>query len=75
MANPSAHKRDLIEGRPALIVIDIQASTFIDSREVRAISRTIFVGLLKTVSPAPVRMLMNLLCGPWKICRQELADP
>ncbi|MGI9356554.1 MAG: cysteine hydrolase family protein [Rhizobiaceae bacterium] len=37
MANPSSPKRDLIEGRPALIVIDIQASTFTDTSEVRAI--------------------------------------
>ena len=37
MANASARKRDLIEGRPALIVVDIQAGTFIDKSEVRAI--------------------------------------
>ena len=37
MANRSQPKRKLIEGRPALIVIDIQASTFIDVSEVRAI--------------------------------------
>ena len=37
MANPSARRRELIEGRPALIVIDIQAGTFIDASEVRAI--------------------------------------
>ena len=37
MANASARKRDLIEGRPALIVIDIQAGTFTDESEVRAI--------------------------------------
>ncbi len=37
MANASGRKRDLIEGRPALIVIDIQAGTFIDSSAVRAI--------------------------------------
>ena len=38
MANRSARKQNLIEGRPALIVIDIQASTFMDASEVRAIS-------------------------------------
>jgi nicotinamidase-related amidase len=37
MANPTRRKRELIEGRPALIVIDIQAGTFIDMSEVRAI--------------------------------------
>lgn len=37
MANTSSSKRDLIEGRAALIVIDIQASTFIDSSDMRAI--------------------------------------
>jgi nicotinamidase-related amidase len=37
MANTSSAKRDLIEGRAALIVIDIQASTFIDSSDMRAI--------------------------------------
>lgn len=37
MANLSANKRDLIEGRPALIVIDIQAGTFSDDSAVRAI--------------------------------------
>jgi biuret amidohydrolase len=37
MANAMKSKRDLIEGRPALIVIDIQASTFIDDSEVRSI--------------------------------------
>ncbi len=37
MANSSTQKRDLIEGRAALIVIDIQASTFIDSSDMRAI--------------------------------------
>lgn len=36
MANPHKPKRSLIEGRPALIVIDIQASTFVE-HEVRAI--------------------------------------
>lgn len=37
MANASLRKRNLIEGRPALIVIDIQAGTFIDDSEERAI--------------------------------------
>ncbi len=37
MANASRQKRELIEGRAALIVIDIQASTFIDDSTVRAI--------------------------------------
>lgn len=37
MANTSSAKRNLIEGRAALIVIDIQASTFIDSSDMRAI--------------------------------------
>ena len=37
MANPTGKKRELIEGRPALIVIDIQASTFIDDSVVRSI--------------------------------------
>ena len=37
MANSSRPARDLIEGRVALIVIDIQASTFIDDSKVRAI--------------------------------------
>ncbi len=36
MANPGSTKRQLIEGRPALIVIDILASTFVE-QEVRAI--------------------------------------
>ena len=37
MANLSKSERAVIEGRPALIVIDIQASTFMDDSEVRAI--------------------------------------
>ena len=37
MANAGRAKRELIEGRAALLVIDIQASTFIDDSEVRAI--------------------------------------
>ena len=37
MANLNPTKRNLIEGRAALIVIDIQASTFIDASEVRSI--------------------------------------
>lgn len=37
MANANTPKRALIEGRAALIVIDIQASTFIDNSEVRSI--------------------------------------
>ena len=37
MANLSPPNRDLIEGRAALIVIDIQAETFTDTRDVRAI--------------------------------------
>lgn len=37
MANPNLIKRDLIEGRAALVVIDIQASTFNDSSAVRSI--------------------------------------
>jgi nicotinamidase-related amidase len=37
MANLTHQKRALIEGRPALIVIDIQASTFIDDSVVRVI--------------------------------------
>jgi len=36
MANPNKSTRSLIEGRPALIVIDIQASAFIE-QDVRAI--------------------------------------
>ena len=37
MANTSTKERSLIEGRAALIVIDIQASTFRDFSEVRSI--------------------------------------
>jgi len=37
MVNPPKSSRDLIEGRPALIVIDIQASTFI-AQKTRAIA-------------------------------------
>lgn len=37
MANSSRPDRKLIEGRPALVVIDMQASTFIDDSAVRAI--------------------------------------
>ncbi len=37
MANSSRRKRNLIESRAALIVIDIQAGTFFDESEVRAI--------------------------------------
>lgn len=36
MAQPAGSAHDIIEGRPALIVIDIQASTFIE-QEARAI--------------------------------------
>ncbi|MEM9061957.1 MAG: cysteine hydrolase [Pseudomonadota bacterium] len=41
MANPSRKERALIEGRPALIVIDIQAGTFNDQSEVRAIDHMV----------------------------------
>lgn len=37
MANASRIDRSLIEGRPALVVIDIQAGTFRDDSDVRAI--------------------------------------
>ncbi len=37
MANSNTEARALIEGRPALIVIDIQKGTFIDQSETRAI--------------------------------------
>ena len=37
MGSPSAHKRRLIEGRPALVVIDIQALTFDETIRDRAI--------------------------------------
>ncbi len=37
MTNSRKTQRGLIEGRPALIVIDIQKSTFIDDSEVRSI--------------------------------------
>ena len=37
MANPNRVERGLIEGRPVLLVIDIQKGTFIDRSEVRAI--------------------------------------
>ncbi|MCP4824251.1 MAG: cysteine hydrolase, partial [Shimia sp.] len=37
MANAAKQARALIEGRAALIVIDIQKSTFIDQSEVRSI--------------------------------------
>ncbi len=37
MANATSVRRQLIEGRVALIVIDIQASTFIDDSDMRAI--------------------------------------
>ncbi len=37
MTTKNKHAKKLIEGRPALIVIDIQKSTFIDDREVRSI--------------------------------------
>ena len=35
--NPNPNPRALIEGRPALVVIDIQASTFIDDSDERSI--------------------------------------
>lgn len=37
MARNPSQARDLIEGRPALIVIDVQKGTFIDDSEVRSI--------------------------------------
>lgn len=37
MANQNRTERNIIEGRAALVVIDIQASTFVDQRSVRAI--------------------------------------
>jgi len=37
MGSEPNHKRQLIEGKPALVVIDIQASTFIDDSEERSI--------------------------------------
>jgi biuret amidohydrolase len=37
MANPTGKKRDLIEGRPALIVIDIQAGAFVETTKARSI--------------------------------------
>jgi len=38
MADTTSSRRNLIEGRAALIVIDIQASTFIDHSDMRAIA-------------------------------------
>lgn len=37
MANLNPKKREMIEGNPVLIVIDIQVSTFVDDSEVRSI--------------------------------------
>ena len=37
MANPTLRKRNLVEGRPALIVVDIQAGCFGDTSKDRAI--------------------------------------
>lgn len=37
MANLNRVERALIEGKPALILIDIQASTFVDDSAVRSI--------------------------------------
>ncbi|MDJ0950555.1 MAG: cysteine hydrolase [Alphaproteobacteria bacterium] len=73
MANLSAPKRKLIEGRPALIVIDIQASTFIDDSEVRAIDN--MPGTRERMLKARVAIDKARDCGIPVVFIQEVHRP
>jgi nicotinamidase-related amidase len=72
MVNPSNSKRSLIEGRPALIVIDIQASTFIE-QDVRAIDH--MPGYAERMARARVAIDKARECGIPVIFFQEVHRP
>ncbi|WP_108882677.1 isochorismatase family protein [Anderseniella sp. Alg231-50] len=73
MANSSSERRDLIEGRAALIVIDIQASTFIDSSDMRAIDN--MPGYKERMERARLAIDAARECGIPVIFIQEVHRP
>lgn len=72
MVNTNAAPRDLIEGRPALIVIDIQASTFIE-QDVRAIPH--MPGYAERMAKARVAIDKARECNVPVIFFQEVHRP
>lgn len=73
MANPSLRKRNLIEGRPALIVIDIQAGTFRDASAVRAIDH--MAGYAERMAKARVAIDQARRCDIPVVFIQEVHRP
>ncbi len=72
MANQRTPERSLIEGRPALIVIDIQASTFIE-QDVRGIDH--MPGYAERMAKARVAIDKARECGIPVIFFQEVHRP
>ena len=72
MANPHVTRREVIEGRPALIVIDIQASTFVE-QDVRAIDH--MPGYAERTATARVAIDRARLCDIPVIFIQEVHRP
>lgn len=72
MVNPVKSVRDLIEGRPALVVIDIQASTFVE-QEVRAIAH--MPGYAERMATARIAIDKARECGIPVIFLQEVHRP
>lgn len=72
MANPTNTARNLIEGRPALVVIDIQASTFVQ-QDVRAIDH--MAGYAERMAQARVAIDKARECDIPVIFLQEVHRP
>lgn len=72
MVNPTDNRRGLIEGRPALIVIDIQASTFVQ-QDVRAIDH--MPGYADRMARSRVAIDKARECGIPVIFIQEVHRP
>jgi len=73
MANAKNNKRALIEGRAALIVIDIQASTFVDDSLVRSIDN--MAGYKERMLKARVAIDKARACNIPVIFIQEVHRP
>lgn len=73
MANLNKVERDLIEGRAALIVVDIQASTFVDASEVRSIDN--MPGYRERMEAARGAIDSARACGIPVIFIQEVHHP
>ena len=73
MANLAPPNRELIEGRAALIVIDIQAGTFTDDSEVRAIDE--MPGYAERMRKARIAIDKARACGIPVVFIQEVHRP